>query len=84
MIKICRCYHFAFILYNCFYGCLKGFVKTLQREFQEEPSLEVYVYNDTDEDWYLHHDYVLEVPALCLAAFTYDPGAENKTVSWCF
>ncbi|KAH7729379.1 BTB domain containing 11 [Aphelenchoides avenae] len=44
----------------------------------DEYSLEVYVYNEDNEDWYLHHDYILDAPPLCLAPFSYDPGTENN------
>ncbi|GMR46100.1 hypothetical protein PMAYCL1PPCAC_16295, partial [Pristionchus mayeri] len=41
-------------------------------------SLEVRVYNEACDDFYVHHDYLLEAPPLCLEPFYYDPGVENK------
>jgi len=34
-----------------------------------ECSLEVYVYNDNDKDFYIHHDIILKHPPLCLEWF---------------
>ena len=45
---------------------------------EEEATLEVYVYNEERDDWYLHHDYILDAPPLCLATFSYDPGANDR------
>ncbi|GMT22050.1 hypothetical protein PFISCL1PPCAC_13347 [Pristionchus fissidentatus] len=41
-------------------------------------SLEVRVYNEACDDFYVHHDYLLEAPPLCLEPFYYDPGSDNK------
>ncbi|GMS93706.1 hypothetical protein PENTCL1PPCAC_15881, partial [Pristionchus entomophagus] len=45
---------------------------------QGQYSLEVRVYNEAGDDFYVHHDYLLEAPPLCLEPFYYDPGSENK------
>ncbi|KAI1721844.1 thioredoxin-like domain-containing protein [Ditylenchus destructor] len=45
---------------------------------KDEPTLEVYIFNEENDDWYLHHDYILDLPPLCLAPFNYDPGSDNK------
>ncbi|VDM43951.1 unnamed protein product [Toxocara canis] len=44
-----------------------------------EFGLEVYVFNETNDDWYVHHDYLLDAPPLCLEAIGFDPGVDNKT-----
>lgn len=38
------------------------------------------VYNEAADDFYVHHDYLLEAPPLCLEPFYYDPGSDNKQV----
>ncbi|VDK18272.1 unnamed protein product [Anisakis simplex] len=43
-----------------------------------EFGLEVYVYNEEGDDWYVHHDYLLDAPPLCLEAIQYDPGADDR------
>uniref|UniRef100_A0AC35GMU1 Periodic tryptophan protein 1 n=1 Tax=Panagrolaimus sp. PS1159 TaxID=55785 RepID=A0AC35GMU1_9BILA len=45
---------------------------------KDEPSIDVHVYNDSTGDWYLHHDYILQSPPLCLAPMRYDPGSEDQ------
>ncbi|KAF8373776.1 hypothetical protein PRIPAC_80205, partial [Pristionchus pacificus] len=45
---------------------------------QGQYSLEVRVYNEAADDFYVHHDYLLEAPPLCLEPFYYDPGSDNK------
>ncbi|VDM77968.1 unnamed protein product, partial [Strongylus vulgaris] len=40
-------------------------------------NLEVYVYNETSNDWYCHHDYILEAPPLCLEPIQHDPGNDE-------
>lgn len=40
--------------------------------------MEIYVYNQADDDWYCHHDYILDAPPLCLEPVQYDPG-NNET-----
>ncbi|KHJ98570.1 WD domain, G-beta repeat protein [Oesophagostomum dentatum] len=40
-------------------------------------TLEVYVYNESNNDWYCHHDYILDAPPLCLEAIQHDPGNEE-------
>lgn len=58
---------------------VKIFSKSLKEtEFQDDASLEVFIYNEENDDWYLHHDYILEAPALCLAPFNYDPGTDDR------
>uniref|UniRef100_A0A9J2PL19 Anaphase-promoting complex subunit 4 WD40 domain-containing protein n=1 Tax=Ascaris lumbricoides TaxID=6252 RepID=A0A9J2PL19_ASCLU len=42
-----------------------------------EFGLEVYVYNEANDDWYVHHDYLLDAPPLCLEAIAFDPGADD-------
>ncbi|CAJ0570093.1 unnamed protein product, partial [Mesorhabditis spiculigera] len=44
-------------------------------------SLEVYVYNETNDDWYVHHDYILTAPPLCLETLNYDPGNDDSPTS---
>ncbi|VDK54708.1 unnamed protein product [Anisakis simplex] len=43
-----------------------------------EFGLEVYVYNEEGDDWYVHHDYLLDAPPLCLEPIQYDPGADDR------
>uniref|UniRef100_A0A914YHD1 Uncharacterized protein n=1 Tax=Panagrolaimus superbus TaxID=310955 RepID=A0A914YHD1_9BILA len=45
---------------------------------KDEPSIDVHVFNDSTGDWYLHHDYILPSPPLCLASIRYDPGSEDQ------
>ncbi|CAI5449125.1 unnamed protein product [Caenorhabditis angaria] len=40
-------------------------------------TLECYVYNEADSDWYCHHDYILDAPPLCLEPIQHDPGNEE-------
>ncbi|CAJ0602608.1 unnamed protein product [Cylicocyclus nassatus] len=40
-------------------------------------NLEVYVYNEANDDWYCHHDYILEAPPLCLEPIQHDPGNDE-------
>uniref|UniRef100_A0A914XPR8 Anaphase-promoting complex subunit 4-like WD40 domain-containing protein n=1 Tax=Plectus sambesii TaxID=2011161 RepID=A0A914XPR8_9BILA len=47
------------------------------RIVKDEFNLEVWVYNHASNDWYTHHDYILDAPPLCLETISYDPGAEN-------
>uniref|UniRef100_A0A914ZBI6 Periodic tryptophan protein 1 n=1 Tax=Parascaris univalens TaxID=6257 RepID=A0A914ZBI6_PARUN len=42
-----------------------------------EFGLEVYVYNEANDDWYVHHDYLFDAPPLCLEAIGFDPGADD-------
>lgn len=44
----------------------------------EDYTLEVYIYNEKNDDWYVHHDYLLEAPPLCLEPLQYDPGNEQE------
>lgn len=46
--------------------------------FQDEYTLEVYIYNEDEDDWYVHHDYILNAPPLCLEPINFDPGTENQ------
>lgn len=48
---------------------------------QGEYTIEAYVYNEGDDDWYVHHDYILDAPPLCLEHLSYDPGDQNRKVS---
>uniref|UniRef100_A0A0N5AMH2 WD_REPEATS_REGION domain-containing protein n=1 Tax=Syphacia muris TaxID=451379 RepID=A0A0N5AMH2_9BILA len=43
-----------------------------------EYTIEAYVYNEGDDDWYVHHDYILDAPPLCLEHLSYDPGDQNR------
>uniref|UniRef100_A0A915Q0H1 Anaphase-promoting complex subunit 4 WD40 domain-containing protein n=1 Tax=Setaria digitata TaxID=48799 RepID=A0A915Q0H1_9BILA len=45
---------------------------------KNEYTLEVYLYNETQNDWYVHHDYILEVPPLCLEPIYFDSGSDDK------
>ncbi|KAK6057557.1 WD domain, G-beta repeat protein [Cooperia oncophora] len=40
-------------------------------------TLEVYLYNEENEDWYCHHDYILDAPPLCLEPIQHDPGNDE-------
>ncbi|KAK6016153.1 hypothetical protein OSTOST_18367, partial [Ostertagia ostertagi] len=40
-------------------------------------TLEVFLYNEENEDWYCHHDYILEAPPLCLEPIQHDPGNDE-------
>lgn len=40
----------------------------------------MYVYNEANDDWYVHHDYLLDAPPLCLEAIGFDPGADDGKV----
>ncbi|WKX94717.1 hypothetical protein Q1695_011745 [Nippostrongylus brasiliensis] len=40
-------------------------------------TLEVYLYNEENEDWYVHHDYILPAPPLCLEPIQHDPGNDE-------
>lgn len=40
--------------------------------------MEVYLYNEAENDWYVHHDYILDVPPLCLEPIYFDPGNDDK------
>uniref|UniRef100_A0A1I7TE75 WD_REPEATS_REGION domain-containing protein n=1 Tax=Caenorhabditis tropicalis TaxID=1561998 RepID=A0A1I7TE75_9PELO len=40
-------------------------------------TLECYVYNEADSDWYCHHDYILDAPPLCIEPVQHDPGNEE-------
>lgn len=44
---------------------------------KDDPILEVYVWNEENNDWYVHHDYFLDSLPLALCAFNYDPGADT-------
>lgn len=46
--------------------------------FKDEYTLEVYLYNEAENDWYVHHDYILDVPPLCLEPIYFDPGSDDK------
>ncbi|VDM58952.1 unnamed protein product [Angiostrongylus costaricensis] len=37
-------------------------------------TLEVFIYNEENNDWYCHHDCLLDAPPLCLEPIQYDPG----------
>ncbi|KAJ1351572.1 hypothetical protein KIN20_007647 [Parelaphostrongylus tenuis] len=41
-------------------------------------TMEVFIYNEENNDWYCHHDYLLDAPPLCLEPIQYDPG-NNET-----
>ncbi|VDO47912.1 unnamed protein product [Onchocerca flexuosa] len=45
---------------------------------KNEYTLEVHLYNEAEDDWYVHHDYILEVPPLCLESIYFDPGSDDK------
>lgn len=38
----------------------------------------MYLYNEAENDWYVHHDYILDVPPLCLESIYFDPGSDDK------
>ncbi|EFO92992.1 hypothetical protein CRE_10119 [Caenorhabditis remanei] len=40
-------------------------------------TLECYVYNEADSDWFCHHDYILDAPPLCIEPVQHDPGNEE-------
>ncbi|KIH68663.1 WD domain, G-beta repeat protein [Ancylostoma duodenale] len=40
-------------------------------------TLEVFVYNENNGDWYCHHDYILDAPPLCLEPIQHDPGNDE-------
>lgn len=40
-------------------------------------TLEVFLYNEENEDWYCHHDYILDAPPLCLEPIQHDPGDDE-------
>ncbi|MFH4981036.1 hypothetical protein AB6A40_007745 [Gnathostoma spinigerum] len=40
---------------------------------KDDYSIDVYVYNEENDDWYIHHDYILPVPPLCIEPVLYDP-----------
>ncbi|RCN36686.1 WD domain, G-beta repeat protein [Ancylostoma caninum] len=40
-------------------------------------TLEVFVYNENNDDWYCHHDYILDAPPLCLEPIQHDPGNDE-------
>ncbi|CAD6195439.1 unnamed protein product [Caenorhabditis auriculariae] len=44
---------------------------------RDEYTLEVYVYNEKDGDWYCHHDHILDAPPLCLEHIEHDPGNDE-------
>ncbi|VDM92415.1 unnamed protein product [Onchocerca ochengi] len=46
--------------------------------YKNEYTLEVYLYNEAEDDWYVHHDYILDVPPLCLESIQFDPGCDDK------
>ncbi|CAG9533631.1 unnamed protein product [Cercopithifilaria johnstoni] len=46
--------------------------------YKNEYTLEVYLYNEAENDWYVHHDYILDVPPLCLEPIYFDPGSDDK------
>ncbi|VDK88626.1 unnamed protein product [Litomosoides sigmodontis] len=46
--------------------------------YKNEYTLEVYLYNEAENDWYVHHDYILDVPPLCLESIYFDPGSDDK------
>ncbi|VIO88292.1 Uncharacterized protein BM_BM4703 [Brugia malayi] len=46
--------------------------------YKNEYTLEVYLYNEAESDWYVHHDYILDVPPLCLEPISFDPGSDDK------
>ncbi|VDM96277.1 unnamed protein product [Thelazia callipaeda] len=46
--------------------------------FKNEYTLEVYLYNEANDDWYVHHDYILDIPPLCLEPVYFDFGSEDK------
>ncbi|CAD5212785.1 unnamed protein product [Bursaphelenchus okinawaensis] len=43
----------------------------------DDTTLVVYLYN-TDGDFYVHHDYPIAAPILCMEHIKYDPGVETK------
>lgn len=45
---------------------------------KDEYTLEVHVYNEADDDWYCHHDYILDAPPLCLEPIQHDPGNDES------
>jgi periodic tryptophan protein 1 len=47
---------------------------------QDTCTLEVRVFNEKTSDFYVHHDYMLSAPALCIESIGFDPGAENRKV----
>ncbi|PAV66361.1 hypothetical protein WR25_09529 isoform F [Diploscapter pachys] len=44
---------------------------------KDEYNLDIYVYNQTNDDWYCHHHYILEAPPLCLETIQHDPGNDE-------
>ena len=42
------------------------------RIMKEEYGLDVYVYNASTRDFYVHHDYVLQAPPTCAERIGYD------------
>nr|CDJ82924.1 SAC3 GANP Nin1 mts3 eIF-3 p25 and WD40 repeat domain containing protein [Haemonchus contortus] len=40
-------------------------------------TLDVFLYNEENEDWYCHHDYILDAPPLCLEPIQHDPGNDE-------
>jgi len=38
----------------------------------------VSVYNQDEDSFYVHHDYTLSEPPICLEPIYFDPGSENK------
>jgi len=42
-------------------------------------SLEVYIYNEAENSLYVHHDFILPFPPLCVEWFSYDPGSETPS-----
>lgn len=40
-------------------------------------SLEVYIYNESENSLYVHHDFVLPFHLLCVEPFSFDPGSQQ-------
>lgn len=41
-------------------------------------SLEVYIFNEEENSLYVHHDFILPFPPLCVECFSYDPGSNTS------
>ncbi|CAJ0941387.1 unnamed protein product, partial [Mesorhabditis belari] len=48
---------------------------------EEAWTLDVHIYNEVNDDWYVHHDYILEAPPMCVETINYDPGNNENTHS---
>uniref|UniRef100_A0A182RXF8 WD repeat-containing protein 55 homolog n=1 Tax=Anopheles funestus TaxID=62324 RepID=A0A182RXF8_ANOFN len=46
----------------------------------DSASMEVYIFNEEEGSMYVHHDFLLPSPPLCIEWLSFDPGSDNRAI----